>query len=159
MVRTSPTAPPFSLVTTFNIPVPNTICMDILVDLTSNPSIRLNDMPHRVAMAYHLETESIINLQRHWSIELHSGPSDRPSGACRGHCYTSCQSGTVPRRILTVFWLDSIHLMADRYGTGTVDGTSVADPGSGAFLTPGSGIRNRFFPDLGSRIPDPKPIF
>jgi hypothetical protein len=29
------------------------------------------------------------------------------------------------------------------------------DPGSGAFLTPGSGIRNRFFPDPGSRIPDP----
>jgi hypothetical protein len=25
------------------------------------------------------------------------------------------------------------------------------DPGSGAFLTPGSGIRNRCFPDLGSR--------
>jgi hypothetical protein len=32
------------------------------------------------------------------------------------------------------------------------------DPGSGAFLTPGSGIRNRFFPDPGSRIPDPKSI-
>jgi hypothetical protein len=32
------------------------------------------------------------------------------------------------------------------------------DPGSGAFLTPGSGIRNRFFPDPGSRIPDPKTI-
>jgi hypothetical protein len=39
---------------------------------------------------------------------------------------------------------------------------SVADPGSGAFLTPGSGIRNRFFPDpgfwisdVGSRIPNP----
>ncbi len=34
---------------------------------------------------------------------------------------------------------------------------SVADPGSGAFLTPGSGsgIRNRFIPDPGSRIPDP----
>ncbi len=31
---------------------------------------------------------------------------------------------------------------------------SVPDPGSGAFLTPGSGIRNGFF-----RIPDPKPIF
>jgi len=28
------------------------------------------------------------------------------------------------------------------------------DPGSGSFLTPGSGIRNRFFPDPGSRIPD-----
>jgi hypothetical protein len=28
------------------------------------------------------------------------------------------------------------------------------DPGSGAFLTPESGIRNRFFPDPGSRIPD-----
>jgi hypothetical protein len=27
--------------------------------------------------------------------------------------------------------------------------------GSGAFLTPGSGIRIRFFPDLGSRIPNP----
>jgi hypothetical protein len=41
------------------------------------------------------------------------------------------------------------------------DGPSVADPdpGSGAFLTPGSGIRNRFFPDPGSRISDPKPIF
>ncbi len=32
---------------------------------------------------------------------------------------------------------------------------SVADLGSGAFLTPGSGIRNRFFPDPGSRIPNP----
>jgi len=30
---------------------------------------------------------------------------------------------------------------------------SVADPGSGAFLITKSGIRNRFFPDLGSRIP------
>jgi hypothetical protein len=29
------------------------------------------------------------------------------------------------------------------------------DPGSGAFLTAGSGIRNRFFPDLVSRIPTP----
>ncbi len=39
--------------------------------------------------------------------------------------------------------------------------TSVADPdpGSGAFLTTGSGIRNRIIPDPGSRIPDPKPIF
>jgi hypothetical protein len=40
---------------------------------------------------------------------------------------------------------------------------SVADPdpgsGIGAFLTPGSGIRNRFIPDPGSRIPDPKLIF
>ncbi len=36
---------------------------------------------------------------------------------------------------------------------------SVADPGSGAFLTPGSGIRNRFFPDPGTRILDPNPIF
>jgi hypothetical protein len=35
------------------------------------------------------------------------------------------------------------------------DTSSVADPdpdpGSGAFLTPGSGIRNRFFPDPGSQ--------
>jgi hypothetical protein len=32
-------------------------------------------------------------------------------------------------------------------GTGSV---ADPDPGSGAFLTPGSGIRNRFFPDPGS---------
>jgi hypothetical protein len=37
---------------------------------------------------------------------------------------------------------------------------SVADPdaGSGAFLTPGSGIGFFRIPDPGSRIPDPKPI-
>ncbi len=36
-------------------------------------------------------------------------------------------------------------------------GCSVADPdpGYGTFLTPGSGILNRFFPDLESRIPNP----
>jgi hypothetical protein len=33
---------------------------------------------------------------------------------------------------------------------------SVADPGSGACLPQGSGIRDEFFPDPGSRIPDPK---
>jgi hypothetical protein len=32
-------------------------------------------------------------------------------------------------------------------------------PGSGAFFIPGSGIRNRFFPDPRYLIPDPKPIF
>jgi hypothetical protein len=32
---------------------------------------------------------------------------------------------------------------------------SVADPGYGAIWTPGSGIRNKFFPDPGSRIPNP----
>jgi hypothetical protein len=39
--------------------------------------------------------------------------------------------------------------------------SSVAYPGSGAYLTPGSGIRVRFSPDPGPRnpIPDPKPIF
>ena len=31
----------------------------------------------------------------------------------------------------------------------------IRDPRFGAFLTPGSGIRNRFFPDPGSLIPDP----
>ncbi len=35
----------------------------------------------------------------------------------------------------------------------------IRDSGSGAFLTPGSRIRKRFFPDPGSRISDPKPIF
>jgi hypothetical protein len=35
------------------------------------------------------------------------------------------------------------------------DSVADSDPGSGAFLTPGSGIRNRFFPDPGSRIPNP----
>jgi len=35
--------------------------------------------------------------------------------------------------------------------------SSALDPGSGAFLTPGSG--KGFFPEPGSRIPDPKPYF
>jgi hypothetical protein len=54
-----------------------------------------------------------------------------------------------------------IQLVICHYSVGVYPGQqerlviSVADPGSGAFLTPGSGIRNRFFPDLGSRIPDP----
>jgi hypothetical protein len=34
-------------------------------------------------------------------------------------------------------------------------GSGIRDPGSGALLTPGSGIRNGFFPDRGSRIPNP----
>jgi hypothetical protein len=40
-------------------------------------------------------------------------------------------------------------------------GVADPDPGSGAFSTPGpgSGIRNRFILDSGSRIPDPKPIY
>ncbi len=33
--------------------------------------------------------------------------------------------------------------------------TSVADPGSGTFMTPGSGILDSFFPDTGSQIPNP----
>jgi hypothetical protein len=34
-------------------------------------------------------------------------------------------------------------------------GSGIWNPGSGAFLTPGSGIRNRFFPDPGSRMLNP----
>ncbi len=34
-------------------------------------------------------------------------------------------------------------------------GIRIRDQGSVAFLTPGSGILNRFFPDLLSRIPNP----
>ncbi len=34
-----------------------------------------------------------------------------------------------------------------------------SDLGSGVFLTPGSGIRDRFFSYHGSRIPVPQPIF
>ncbi len=33
--------------------------------------------------------------------------------------------------------------------------TQCCGSGSGAFLAPGSGIRNRFFPEPGSRIPNP----
>jgi hypothetical protein len=43
----------------------------------------------------------------------------------------------------------------------TISSVADPDPGSGAFwpLDPGSGIRKRFFPDPGSRIPDPKTTF
>ncbi len=37
-----------------------------------------------------------------------------------------------------------------KFKTYSILSFSVADPGSGAFLTHGSGIRNRFFPDPGS---------
>ncbi len=42
-------------------------------------------------------------------------------------------------------------------GIPTVSSVADPDPGSGAFLTPGpgSGIRNWFFPDPGSRIQNP----
>ncbi len=36
-----------------------------------------------------------------------------------------------------------------KYGL-ILDSVADPDPGSGTFLTPGSGIRNRFFPDPGS---------
>jgi hypothetical protein len=64
--------------------------------------------------------------------------SCRPARSCRGCCYRQlCRSG---------YLLTWVYFKA-----------SVADPGSGAFLTPGpgSGIRNRFFPDPGSGISDP----
>ncbi len=44
---------------------------------------------------------------------------------------------------------------AIRYVYGRYLATSVADPGSGAFLTPGSGMGFFRIPDLGSRIPNP----
>ncbi len=44
--------------------------------------------------------------------------------------------------------------MIKRSGSVSLTSVAVPDPGSGSFLTPGSRIRNRFFP-----IPDPKPIF
>ncbi len=45
-------------------------------------------------------------------------------------------------------------VFSDLYPDPTCIFSSVADPdpGSGDFLTPGSGIRNRFFPDPGSQI-------
>ncbi len=63
--------------------------------------------------------------------------------------------------------LYSVHIRTPEYTRQTClivkgfafDSVAGPDPGSGAFLTPGSGIRNRFFPDLGSRILDPKPIY
>jgi hypothetical protein len=58
------------------------------------------------------------------------------------------------------FRIQKFQILADVRITISV---SVADPdpGSFAFLPPGSGIRIRdeFFPDLGSRIPDPRGMF
>jgi hypothetical protein len=41
--------------------------------------------------------------------------------------------------------------VVDEYPSSVAD----SDPGSGAFLTPRSGIRNRVFPDTACRISDP----
>ncbi len=76
-------------------------------------------------------------------------------------------SGSRNAKVVKKYWM--LTLLRDQGFSCSLDlfhenlGISVADsdPGSGAFLTPGpgSGIRNRFFPDPWSRIPDPKPIF
>jgi hypothetical protein len=61
--------------------------------------------------------------------------------------------GIIPKKYVLRYLLNSFA----SYGCSVAD----PDPGSGigCFLTPGSGIRNRFFPDPGSQIPDPKTIF
>ena len=58
-----------------------------------------------------------------------------------GRCMTSGRSNHVPTVIAVNPKLSSLRIR-------------IRDPGSGAFLIPGSGIRNRFFPDPGSRISD-----
>jgi hypothetical protein len=49
---------------------------------------------------------------------------------------------------------ENMHLIGVQWMTAAeyrTDSVADPDPGSGAFLTPGSGIRNRFFPDPGSQ--------
>jgi hypothetical protein len=63
---------------------------------------------------------------------------------------------TVAKNIVwyTLFILDPRSRILIFYSSPIPGSTSVADPdpGSGAFLTPWYGIRNRFFPDPGSQI-------
>ncbi len=49
---------------------------------------------------------------------------------------------------------DNIIFIFFRFQGSAESSVADPDPGSGALLTPGFGIRNRFFPDLGSRIPN-----
>jgi hypothetical protein len=71
---------------------------------------------------------------------------------------TSCASTVLPSRVGCVggVFAPRVKTSVSR-GKVTIHFDSVADPdpGSGAFLTPGSWIRNRFFPDLGSQIRNP----
>jgi hypothetical protein len=67
---------------------------------------------------------------------------------------TSLQLWRLGQRTLLPYWR-KVRLIKSNAKCSVAD----PDPGSDAFLTPGSGIWNRFFPDLGFQIPDPKPIF
>jgi hypothetical protein len=52
------------------------------------------------------------------------------------------------QRIVEVFPKKMFNMLSNIW---VWDSVADPDPGSGAFLTPGSGIRNRFFPDPGSQ--------
>jgi hypothetical protein len=76
----------------------------------------------------------------------------------------SCTDGSLYIWQMETGHLDRQEGIAGYSDLHTVLRIRIRDPGSGAFLTPGSGIRNRFFPDPGSRIPDlgsriPNPYF
>jgi hypothetical protein len=75
------------------------------------------------------------------------------------------KDGVMAEKVLKLFWslahsqdvtveiMDQVRVLRT-YRNRLILNNNVADPdpGSGAFLTPGSGIRNRFFPDPGSQI-------
>ncbi len=67
------------------------------------------------------------------------------------HCPVLCQTFKYTCNLVKFVWMGWRCVL--------FPGISVADPdpgsGIGCFLTPGSGIRNRFFPDPGSQIPSP----
>ncbi len=72
-----------------------------------------------------------------------SGSIPLTNGRVRIRIHNTAFGNTVPCIEIVIFMGLCVLLAAP----------SVADPdpGSGAFLTPGSGIRNRFFPDPGSQ--------
>jgi hypothetical protein len=73
------------------------------------------------------------------------------------HLFHTCRLGSGPER-RGEWRCGRVQVVWDG-GLEAVLRIRIRDLGSGAFLTPGSGIRNKFFQDPGSRIPDPKPIF
>ncbi len=68
--------------------------------------------------------------------------------------YQDSDMDTQSKTVVILFWTSyrTQHWVIEHVVCSSV---ADPDPGSGAFLTPRSGIRNRFFPDLGSRISDP----
>ncbi len=112
-------------------------CWSFLVQSSSSSMLPFReklDNPCILATSY--EVGIRICMDSHLFYAPGSGP------------YWECGSGSRSKEIDKVKWTNKPDFQPFKMAVVSV---ADPDPGSGAFLTPGSGIRNRFFPDPGSQ--------